>query len=203
MSTLGFLCTGQITNLKIYAAEPKKEAVLRSPSTGDLVEMHDLNFDKRKLRDHWPYLAEGQGGIGVLLGEKEAMVTRILGQSTRRSFDTFDEMYFERRTFSGVVYLYKGVVTRLRYYVRQNQVESLKWKTARGLRQEMVENLTEEEAKKSIISFYNDFYKETGKSARYLVKQGSLLVYSEGIGFTWGEGKLRYIDIFEAWHLPR
>jgi len=151
-------------------------------------------FDKRKLRNHWPYLAEGNGGMGVLLGEKEAWVTKILGQATRRSFETYDEMYFERRTFNGIVYIYKGRVTRLRYIVQENIVESLKWKTAEGLRQESLEKLTEAEAKKYIIDFY--------KNAKYLSKPGTLLMYSRGIMFYWTGDKLRYIEIFEPWQLP-
>jgi hypothetical protein len=191
-------CIWQSINLfsfEIIAQDVKDKSPTTSASTGDPVSNIELNYDKRKLRNHWPYLAEGNGGMGVLLGEKEAMATRILGQSTRRSFDTFDEMYFERRTFSGVVYVYKGLVTRLRYYVHENQVESLKWKTATGLSQEMIENMTEEDAKKFILEFY--------KNSKYLLRPGSLVIYSKGIGFYWNGNKLRYIDIFEAWRLPR
>ncbi|MDH4261469.1 MAG: hypothetical protein OEV78_00330 [Spirochaetia bacterium] len=166
-----------------------------TPNDTSLNLNKDIVYDKRKLRNHWPYLAEGIGGMGVLLNEKEAIVTRILGQATRRSFDTFDEMYYERRVFSGIVYIYKGHVTRLRYYVKDNQLESLKWKTAGGLRQEMIENMTEKDAKKFILEYY--------KNSKYLIKQGSLLLYSKGIGFYWNGDKLRYIELFEAWHLPQ
>ena len=184
--------------INIFSVEIQGEVVTPKediPASETQVGFSAPPFDERKLRNHWPYLAEGKGGMGVLLNEKEAMVTRVLGQATRRSFDTFDEMYFERRTFSGIIYIYKGLVSKLRYHVKENQIESLKWKTAGGLRQEMIERMSEEEAKKFIIDFYKNF--------KQLDRQGSLLIYSKGIGFYWLGNKLRFIEIFEPWHLPQ
>lgn len=158
------------------------------------VEPPEHPFDLRKLRNHWPYLAEGKGGMGVLLLEKSAMISRVLGRPTRQSFETYDELYFDRRTFSGSIYVYKGIITRLRYIVNLNAPESLKFKTAAGLRQEMLETLSEDDAKKFIL----DFYKNPG----YLTGQGSLVLYTLGISFHWSNGKLRYIDLFEPWEFP-
>lgn len=152
------------------------------------------NLDKRKLRNNWTYLAEGKGGLGVLLGEKEAMVLRILGQPTRRSYTTLEELYFERRTFTGIVFLYHGLVTRLRFEVFDRGSDSLKWKTALNLRQEMLENLAEHDARKVILNHYGN--------PPHLSKRGSLLIYSRGILFVWTNGKLRYIEIFEPWSAP-
>ncbi|MDH4200591.1 MAG: hypothetical protein OEV66_09450 [Spirochaetia bacterium] len=173
-------------NEKSHTYTPEED---KKHHPGDIKE-----FDLRKLRNHWPYLVEGKGGMGVLLGEKEAMVYRILGQPTRRSFETLDELYFIRRTITGSILLYKSVVSRIRYEVSENQEESLKWKTAAGLRQEMIESMSEDEAKKFILNFY--------KSPPFLEKKGSLVIYFKGISFYWNGGKLRTIEIFEPWETP-
>lgn len=154
-------------------------------------EIGDSQWDKRKLRNNYTYIVEGKAAMGVILDEKEAIIFKILGQPTRRSFGTLDELYFERHSFHGSIYLYKGNISRFRYYITHNQSESLKWTTALGLTQQMVENLDEARAKKLILEFY--------KNPRYLEKPGSLLIFTMGIQFKWSNDKLASIEVFKPW----
>jgi len=154
-------------------------------------EIDESQWDKRKLRNNFTYLVEGKAAMGLVLEETEGMIFKILGQPTRRSYGTLDELYFERRTFNGSLYLYKGYIRRFKYQVEYGQPESLKWTTALGLTQQMVENLNEKEAKKFILEYY--------KYPRHLERPGSLLMYTRGIMFKWTNNRLRVIEIFKPW----
>lgn len=127
----------------------------------------------------------------MLLGEDEIQVRTLLGEPTRRSYETPEHLYYERRGGKATLFLNQGVITRIRFHVDSQAEESLQWYSALGLRQSLFDELEEEEAKKLIIEHY-----EIGE---YIEKPGKLWIYPRGIGFQWSKTGLSYIEIFRPW----
>ncbi|MES0491132.1 MAG: hypothetical protein ABUK01_14125 [Leptospirales bacterium] len=151
----------------------------------------DHQWEKRKLRNHGPYLVEGKGGMQVLIGESEIYVRNSLGEPTRRSYGKNDVLYYQRRTYRGEIWLRKGFVVRIIFYAQKHISQSFHWRTAMGLRQLMVQDKSQEEAVDFILEFY--------EQPRHLVKTNTLNIHSRGILFQWEGDILRKVEIFEPW----
>jgi len=151
----------------------------------------DEKWDKRKLRNHGPYLVEGKGGMQVLIGESEVYVRNALGEPTRRSYGEIDVLYYHRRTYRGEIWLKKGFVARIIFYVQKHKSQSMHWRTALGMRQLMIEGKTKKEAVDFILEYY--------EQPRHLINSKTLNIHSRGILFQWDGDELKKVEIFEPW----
>jgi len=154
-------------------------------------EIPESAWDKLKLKNNGLYLVEGIGALTVQIGEDSEDVRHNLGHPKRRSFETYDELYFERRTFSGTVYLFHGKVVKIRLIVNDHNFKVVQWRTALGLDFESFSDKTVDEAMNFILTHYD--------TPQHLRKKNGLIIHSRGISFFWSSNKLSYIEIYKPW----
>ena len=147
-------------------------------------------WDVRLLRNYAHYLVEGKAGLGTVLGENEKVLFSLWGAPTYRDYGTPEKLFYKTQKFEGSFILKKGRIIEIRYHVSNIQ-GSLKWRSALGLWQEDIENLSKEECIEALKKHY--------KNVRYTRVEDGILIQNRGILFLFDQDRMREIRIFRPY----
>ncbi len=144
-------------------------------------------WDLRLIRNYPGYLVEGKAGLGVILGETQNQLRKKWGSPSNRDYGSPELLFYKNEKFRGHFLIKKGRIIQIRYFVSEN-IPSIQWLTALGLRQEDIEKLNNEEIMRKILVLYGNVL--------YTKLKDELIIQNRGIHFLFNKKGIREIRIF-------